>query len=134
MMFEKLLAESLVSHKLPTHGSEFQDTGTTEGRVITQRNHSSAPGRRENNSKAWGDCRPKRPGILVLGAQGLEAFKNKAISVSQYMFSSGNDTKSVKVMLNAFEREQSGSYKARQVPGNTATHSGFLVSPRGSLS
>lgn len=103
MMFEKLLAESLVSHKLPTHGSEFQDTGTTEGRVITQRNHSSAPGRRENNSKAWGDCRPKRPGILVLGAQGLEAFKNKAISVSQYMFSSGNETKSVKVMLNAFE-------------------------------
>ena len=35
MMFEKLLAESLVSHKLPTHGSEFQDKETTEGRGIT---------------------------------------------------------------------------------------------------
>ena len=69
-----------------------------------------------------------------MGAQGLETFKNKAISVSQYMFSSGNETKSVKVMLNAFDREQSGSYKARQVPGNPATHPGFLVSPQGSLS
>ena len=131
-MFEKLLAESLVSHKLPTHGSEFQDKETTEDRGITQRNHSRAPGRRENNSWARGDCRPKRPGILVWGAQGLRAFKNKLFLFLNMCFPLG-------MKLNLWRwcwmhlREQPGSYKARQVPGNPATHPGFLVSPWGSL-
>lgn len=36
MMFEKLLADSLVPHKQPGHGSEFLGTGINEGRVIPQ--------------------------------------------------------------------------------------------------
>ena len=52
MMFEKLLADSLVPHKQPRHGSEFLGTGTNEGRVIPQGKHSSVLGRRDHNNKA----------------------------------------------------------------------------------
>lgn len=82
MVFERLLAKSLVPCKLPRSGFEFRDTGTNEGRIITLGNNIHVPGKRQNSIKVWRDRKPERPGILVFWWHQVWNLLKRIISVS----------------------------------------------------
>lgn len=56
---------------------------------------------------AWGACQPERPASLVFGGVRSATLQREVTSVFLSVFSSGNETKSLKPMVNANLKENS---------------------------